>query len=118
MTPIKQGDQVAATAVVGQRAQVRPGEVDQEVAQRRQRRRQRVPGTDRRGRSVDLGPAPVEEQLFLGGEVVEHRLDGDVGGASDVRDGHLVEAPLVEQPVRDSADLLPGLGFLPCASIK
>ena len=37
---------------------------------------------------VDPGRAPVEEELFLRGEVVEHRLDGDVGLAGDVGDRH------------------------------
>ena len=44
------------------------------------------------GRAVHPRRAPVEEELFLRREVVEHRLDGDVGLARDVGDGHGVEA--------------------------
>jgi hypothetical protein len=50
--------------------------------------------------------------------VVEHRLDGDVGLPGHVGDGHRVEAPLVEEPVGDPADLLTGLGLLARAAVE
>jgi len=55
---------------------------------------------------------PVEEQVLLAREVVEHRHLGDTGGVGDLRDGHRVEAATDEQPGRDVRDQLPGRSLL------
>jgi hypothetical protein len=39
----------------------------------------------------------VEDEGLLAREVLEERRDGDIGGVSDLGDGHLVEASLEEQ---------------------
>jgi hypothetical protein len=60
------------------------------------------------GEAVQPGSAALEEEVFLRGEVVEDRLDGDIGLAGDVRDGHRVEPTVGEHPLRHRADLLAG----------
>jgi hypothetical protein len=50
---------------------------------------------------VDGGHVPgrvAEQGLLLGGEVVEERAGGHVGGVADVLHRHLVEAPFGDQP--------------------
>ena len=52
--------------------------------------------------------APVEEEFFLGREVVEHRLDGDVALAGDVGDRHGVEAALGRTAAAPPSGSAPG----------
>ena len=52
--------------------------VDEVGAQGDQRRDAGLPPAHRVGRAVHPGRPPVEEEVFLRGEVVEHRLDGDL----------------------------------------
>ena len=55
---------------------------------------------------------PSVEQVFFGREVVEHRDLGDVGGAGNLRHGHVLETPPGEQSSGAVEDGLPGLLFL------
>ena len=59
--------------------------------------------------------AAVQDEVLLGGEVVEDRLLGDVGGARDVGDGHRVEAARDEQRHRRLRDRLARLALLALA---
>jgi hypothetical protein len=90
---------------------------DEVAAQRRQRGGGRLAETHGLRRSVDPRSAPVEEQLLLGGEVVEDRLDRDISGSRDVGDRHGIEAALGEHALRHRAEELPRLGFLPGPTI-
>ena len=53
-------------------------------------------------------PIAVEQHDLLGVEVVEDRLTGDAGGASDLLDGDRLEAVLGEQLGRGLGDRGPG----------
>jgi len=52
-------------------------------------------GGDERVQDVRL---VAEDQFFLRADVGEQRLDRDVGRVGDLRDGHVLEAALTEQP--------------------
>jgi hypothetical protein len=62
---------------------------------------------------VKHGRLAVEEQLFLRAHVGEDRLDRDVGGVRDLRDGDAREPALSEQAIGGGENRLPGQPFLP-----
>ena len=78
----------------------------------------RRPRGTRPDRLDEGGPAllaAVQDEVLLGGEVVEDRLLRDVGGAGDVGDGHGVEPMLDEQRHRGLRDRLARLALLALA---
>src|SRR5262249_36060150 len=91
---------------------LRPGDGGDRVGDRR-----RVAGAGRllaqRGDEVVEEGVVGEDQFVLGTEIDEQRLDRHVRGVGDLRDGDVVEAPLLEQPGRRLDDGGPGQDLLP-----
>jgi len=68
--------------------------------------RARRPVADALDERRQPGVAGAEDEVLLGGEVVEDRLLGDVGRVRDLLDGHRVEPALAEQAHRRARDRL------------
>ena len=78
----------------------------------------RLPGgavPDRRDERVEDVRVVAEDQLLLGPDVREKRLHRDVGRVRDLRDGHVLEAPLAEKPRGCGEDRRAGQALLPVA---
>src|SRR3954452_7980847 len=83
-----------------------------EASERGQYRLARRPVADRAQQLVLEGLEPPVDEVFLGREVVEDRLDGDVGGTCDLRDRDGLEAAFAEQAACRLGDQLAGLLLL------